>query len=178
MTTPIRPSAEDATPGQLRGNIVRLVLSLLILAGLVVPLFRELPLGQTTRTALLAWALIGAALYWLYAGQGVRPLLLLQLAIFSVAAALLSMKIGLVGIGIHRLSILRRVARALVIAGAASAIINLLLMLVSLVRRGRAHARLAARHGCAGERWIGPGRSGAAAFVRGRRDALSPGRHA
>ncbi len=142
MTLPNRPSAEDATPGQLRGGIIRLGLSLLILAGLVVPLFRELPLGQTTRTALLAWALVGAALYWLYAGQGVRPMLLLQLAIFSAAAALLSMKIGLVGIGIHRLSILRRVARALLIAGAVTVIVNLVMMLVSLVRRGRTQIRL------------------------------------
>ncbi len=74
-------------------------------------------------------------MYWLYAGQGVRPLLLLQLALFSVAAALLSVKLGLVGLGVNRLSILRRVARALVVGGAVSACLNLVFMLVSLRRR-------------------------------------------
>jgi hypothetical protein len=135
MTIPTRPTAEDATPAQLWRGAIRLLLSLAVLAGLIVPLFRELPLGQTTRTALLAWALVAAAMYWLYAGQGVRPLLLLQLALFSAAAALLSVKLGLVGVGVHRLSILRRVARALVVAGGVSACLNLVFMLASLRRR-------------------------------------------
>ena len=67
---------------------------------LVVPLIRELPLGQTTRTSLLAWLLVAVAFYWLYAGLGVRPLLLLQLFLFSAAAALLTAKLVLVGIGV------------------------------------------------------------------------------
>ncbi len=79
-----------------------LVLSLAALALIVVPLIQELPLGQTTRTSLLAWLMVGVAFYWLYAGFGTRPLLLLQLLLFSTAAALLTAKLLLVGIGINR----------------------------------------------------------------------------
>ena len=50
---------------------------LLLLAFVVVPLLRDLPLGATTRTGLLAWLLVLLALYWLYAGMGFQPLLLL-----------------------------------------------------------------------------------------------------
>ena len=32
---------------------------------------------------MVAWLLVGLALYWLYAGMGYRPLLLLQLMLFS-----------------------------------------------------------------------------------------------
>src|SRR5512147_1037224 len=102
---------------------------------LVVPLIRELPLGQTTRTSLLAWLLVAVAFYWLYAGLGVRPLLLLQLFLFSAAAALLTAKLVLVGIGVLRLSLLRRVARVLIMLGAASAIVNLIAMLVAVARK-------------------------------------------
>jgi hypothetical protein len=108
---------------------------LLVLALLVVPLLRALPLGQTTRTGLLAWLLVVLALYWLYAGLGIRPLLLLQLAVFSVAAALLSTKLMLVLVGVNRLSVLRRVARYLIELGAALALLNLASMLVVLWRR-------------------------------------------
>ena len=120
---------------------LRLVLWLAALYMLVVPLIRELPLGQTTRTSLLAWLLVAVAFYWLYAGLGVRPLLLLQLFLFSAAAALLTAKLVLVGIGVLRLSLLRRVARVLIMLGAASAIVNLIAMLVAVVRKSSAARR-------------------------------------
>lgn len=108
-----------------------------VLALLVVPVIRALPLGPTTRTGILAWLLVALSLYWLYAGHGYRPLLLLQLAVFSIAASLLVTKAGLVILGSHRLSILRRSAKALILAGAALGILNLGLMLVAVVRRAR-----------------------------------------
>jgi len=112
-----------------------------VLALIVVPLIRGLPLGQTTRTAMLAWLLVGLGLYWLYAGMGFRPLLLLQLLIFSAAAALLSAKILLVAISIERLSVLRRVARALILVGAWTAALNCVAMLLApLYRRWRRSA--------------------------------------
>src|SRR5829696_2007133 len=89
-------TAEDASPRELWKASWRLLLMLATLGLLVVPLIRELPLGQSTRTGLLAWLLVGLALYWLYAGMGYRPLLLLQLLIFSTAATLLSAKLLLV----------------------------------------------------------------------------------
>ena len=66
---------------------------LLALGLLVVPLIRELPLGQSSRTGILAWLLVALAFYWLSEGMGYRPLLLLQLLVFSVAATLLSAKV-------------------------------------------------------------------------------------
>ncbi len=137
MTEPPVRSERESTAA-LWGAILRLVLWLAALYMLVVPLIRELPLGQTTRTSLLAWLLVAVAFYWLYAGLGIRPLLLLQLFLFSAAAALLTAKLVLVGIGINRLSLLRRVARVLIMLGAASAIFNLLAMLVAVLRRSRA----------------------------------------
>jgi hypothetical protein len=104
---------------------------------LVVPLIRELPLGQSTRTGLLAWLLVGLALYWLYAGMGYRPLLLVQLMLFSTAAALLSTKLLLVAIDIDRLAVLRHLARGLILVGAGCAIANLGAMLILLWRRSR-----------------------------------------
>jgi hypothetical protein len=110
---------------------------LAILALLVVPLIRELPLGQSTRTGLLAWLLVGLALYWLYAGMGYRPLLLLQLMLFSAAAALLSAKLLLVAADVHRLTVLRYAARGLILVGAGCAMANLIAMLLLLWRRSR-----------------------------------------
>jgi len=102
------------------------------------PLIREFPLGgQSTRTGLLAWLLVGLALYWLYAGMGYRPLLLLQLMLFSTAAALLSTKLLLVAVDINRLTVLRYVARGLIIVGTGCAIANLGAMLITLWRRSR-----------------------------------------
>ncbi|MGH7517040.1 MAG: hypothetical protein ACREOC_06170 [Gemmatimonadales bacterium] len=107
-----------------------LCVMLLLLAFVLVPLLRDLPLGATTRTGLLAWLLVLLALYWLYAGMGFQPLLLLQLVVFSAAAVLLSTKAVLVLVGIERLSVLRRVARALILVGATLAGLNLVALLL------------------------------------------------
>ncbi len=138
MPPTAHPTAEDASPPELWRGSIRLLVSLVVLALLVAPLIRGLPLGQTTRTAMLAWLLVAAALYWLYDGAGVRALLLVQLLLFSAAAALLSVKLGLVGVGIDRLSVLRRTARLLVLIGAACAGLNLLLMFRALLARAGA----------------------------------------
>ena len=130
-------TAAEATPAQLLRDSVRLALMFIVLALLVVPLIRDMPLGQTTRTLLLAWLLVFLSFYWLYRGLGFQPLLILQLFVFSVAAVLLTTKAGLVLVGIERLSILRRTARALIQVGAALGALNLGLMLVALVRRSR-----------------------------------------
>jgi hypothetical protein len=134
---PVLHTAEDASPRELWGASWRLLLTLAALGLLVVPLIREFPLGQSTRTALLAWLLVGLALYWLYAGMGYRPLLLLQLMLFSTAAALLSTKLLLVVIDINRLTVLRYIARGLILVGAGCAIANLGAMLITLWRRSR-----------------------------------------
>jgi hypothetical protein len=136
MDTPRDPphSAEDASPRELRRASVRLLLMLLALALLVVPIIRELPLGQSTGTGMLAWLLVGLALYWLYEGMGYRPLLLLQLVIFSTAATLLSAKLLLVIADVHRAAFLRTVARWLIMLGAALAGTNLIGMLFRLAR--------------------------------------------
>jgi hypothetical protein len=139
MTQPPNPDQRDS-PSALRAASIRLVLWLAALYMLAVPLIRELPLGQTTRTSLLAWLLVAVAFYWLYAGLGVRPLLLLQLFLFSTAAALLVGKLFFVGIGVKRLGILRQVARVLIMAGAVSAVMNLLLMLWGAIQKSRARA--------------------------------------
>lgn len=140
MSTP-RPATphtvEDATPVELRQGLLRLLINLVGLAFVVVPLIRGLPLGQTTRTALLAWLLVVLAVYWLYAGLGVQPLLLVQLILFSAAATLLTAKILLVVVDIHRLSILRRTAKILILSGAMCAGLNLAGMALALLRRGR-----------------------------------------
>lgn len=135
--TPTPHTAEEADPRELWLASLRLLFWLLVLAGAVVPLLLELPVGQTTRTGLFAWLLVAMAFYWLYAGLGYRPLLLIQMLLFSSAAFLLTTKAGLVLIGINRLSVLRRTAKALIIVGALCALFNLGAMLVALVRRRR-----------------------------------------
>jgi hypothetical protein len=135
MTEPDLHTAAEATPGQLLRDSLRLLLMFLVLALLVVPVIRELPLGQTTRTGLLAWLLVVLAVYWLYRGLGYQPLLILQLLVFSLAATLLTTKAGLVLVGIERLGILRRTARLLIMIGAGLGVLNLALMLGALVRR-------------------------------------------
>ena len=130
-------TAEDASPRELWRASWKLLLMLAILGLLVVPLIRELPLGQSTQTGLLAWVLVGVALYWLYAGMGYRPLLLLQLMLFSAAAALLSTKLLLVAVDVHRLAVLRYAARGLILVGAGCAMANLIAMLLLLWRRSR-----------------------------------------
>ena len=130
-------TAAEATPRQLLWDSVRLLLMFLVLALLVVPLIRDMPLGQTTRTGLLAWLLVFLSFYWLYRGLGFQPLLMLQLFVFSVAAVLLTTKAGLVLVGIERLSILRRTARVLIQIGAALGALNLGLMLAALLKKAR-----------------------------------------
>jgi len=142
LPEPAFRTAEEATPEELRRASVRLFLSLLVLAVLVVPLFRELPLGDSTRAGLLAWLLVGVALYWLYAGLGYRSLLIIQLLLFSTAAVLVSAKILLVGVGVNEFSILRRVARALVVLGAGCSVVNLAAMLGTLLQPRSPSTRL------------------------------------
>lgn len=134
---PTLPTAEDASPRELWRASWKLLLMLAALALVVVPLLRELPLGQSTRIGLLAWVLVALALYWLYAGMGYRPLLLLQLLLFSGAAALLSAKLLLVAIDVHRWAVLRYVARGMILVGAGLAVANLGAMLIMLWRRTR-----------------------------------------
>jgi hypothetical protein len=130
---PAEHTAEDATPGELRRSVLILLLMLAALGLLVAPLLADLPLlGKSTRTAIFAWLLVGLALYWMYAGMGYRPLLLVQLLLFSTAAALLSVKLLLVAVTIDSLTILRWMARYLIIAGAVCAGANLTGMLLAL----------------------------------------------
>lgn len=136
-TEPALHTAEDASPPELWRASWRLLLMLAALGLLVIPIIRELPLGQSTRTGLLAWLLVGLAMYWLYAGMGYRPLLLLQLLLFSGAAALLSAKLLLVAIDVHSMAVLRYLARGLILVGAGCAFANLGAMLILLWRRSR-----------------------------------------
>jgi hypothetical protein len=130
---PAEHTAEDATPGELRRSVLTLLLMLAALGLLVAPVLADLPLlGRSTRTAIFAWLLVGLALYWMYAGMGYRPLLLVQLLLFSTAAALLSVKILLVAVTIDSLAVLRWMARYLIIAGAVCAGANLTGMLLAL----------------------------------------------
>jgi hypothetical protein len=134
MLDPSDYTAEDASPGELRRASLRL--SLWLLALLVVgPAVRALPLGQTTRTGLLAWLLLAVALYWLYRGLGYRPWLLLQVTVFSAAVTLLMLKVLLVSVGIRELDILRAAGKGLIIAGGVMAGANLGMMLVASVLR-------------------------------------------
>jgi len=134
---PVRHSAEDASPSELRRASFRLLLMLLALALLVVPILRELPLGQSSRVGLLAWLLVALALYWLSEGMGYRPLLLLQLLAFSTAATLLSAKVLLVIVDVNRVNFLRWAARWLIMLGASFAVANLVGMLLRLYRHPR-----------------------------------------
>ena len=128
-------TAEDASPRELWRASWKLLLMLVALALLVVPLLRELPLGHGSRTGLLAWMLVALALYWLYAGMGYRPLLLLQLLLFSGAAAFLTARVLLGVMDVSELGLLRAVARGLILIGAGLAGANLLAMLLLLWRR-------------------------------------------
>jgi hypothetical protein len=132
-----RHTAEEATPTELRRASLRLLFMLLVLVLLVVPIIHELPLGQSSRTGILAWVLVGLALYWIYEGMGYRPLLLIQLVIFSAAATLLSAKVILVIADVRQLQFLRNMARVLIVLGAACAGTNLVGMLARLAREHR-----------------------------------------
>jgi hypothetical protein len=137
MGTQVPPTAEEATPGELRRASLHLLLMLLVLGLLVVPLIHELPLGRSTRIGLLAWLLVALALYWLYKGMGYRPLLLVQLVLFSMAATLLSAKVLLVIVDVREVNILRAAARWFVLLGTAFAGANLGGMLVRLLQQQR-----------------------------------------
>jgi hypothetical protein len=133
---PAEHTAEDATPGELRRSVIVLLLMLAALGLLVAPLLSDLQLlARGTRTAIFAWLLVGLALYWMYAGMGYRPLLLVQLLLFSTAAALLSMKLLLVAMTIDSVTILQWMARYLILAGAVCAGANLTGMLLALTWR-------------------------------------------
>jgi hypothetical protein len=134
---PTLPTAEDASPRELWRASWKLLLMLGALVLLVVPLLRELPLGHSTRNTLLAWMLVALALYWLYAGMGYRPLLLLQLLLFSGAAAFLTARELLGVIDVGRVGVLRAIARGMILVGAGLAGANLLAMLLMLWRRSR-----------------------------------------
>jgi hypothetical protein len=130
-------TAEDASPRELWRASWKLLLMLAALALLVVPLLKELPLEGSSRTWLLAWTLVALALYWLYAGMGYRPLLLLQLLLFSGAAAFLTAKVLLGIIDVGRVGLLRAMARGMILIGAGLAGANLVAMLLLLWRRSR-----------------------------------------
>lgn len=130
-------TAEDASPRELWRASWKLLLMLAALALLVVPLLKELPLEGASRIWLLAWMLVALALYWLYAGMGYRPLLLLQLLLFSGAAAFLTAKVLLGIIDVGRVGLLRAAARGMILIGAGLAGANLLAMLLLLWRRSR-----------------------------------------
>jgi hypothetical protein len=110
---------------------------LVLLTLLVVPFLLLFPGGETTRTGLLAWLLVALALYWLYAGLGYQPVLLIQLMVFSAAAALLTTKAALLLVGIAQVAVIRWAARILIILGALLAVGNLGSMLLALRRRTR-----------------------------------------
>lgn len=126
-------SDDEASPS-LRARVGQQALKLLawlaVIALLVIPLLKDLPLGDTTRAGIIAWVLVGIAIYWLFTDLGYRPLLLMQLLLFSAAVACLSAKVFLLTIGIHRLSILRRTAIWLIGFGALCAGLNLAIMLL------------------------------------------------
>ena len=135
--TPDAPprTADTATRAEIWRGSIKLLLWLTAVALLVVPIVRELPLGTTTRIAILAWLLVAIAIYWLYAGLGYRGLLLLQLALFSAAATVITAKGLLVVAGIEGFGALRWVARVLVVAGAFCAAANLGGMLMALLHK-------------------------------------------
>jgi hypothetical protein len=137
MTRPSPHTAENSTPTELRTASIRLAIWLLVIALLVVPVLRNSPLGPTGSTAILAWLLVAVSLYWLLAGLGYRPLLVIQLIAFSLAVVFLATKAGLVLLGIDRLSILRRIGRGLIWIGALSAGLNLGAMLLTIIRSYR-----------------------------------------
>ena len=129
-------TAEDATPQELKRATVRLLVMLVLLGILVVPFLLLFPGGETTRIGLLAWLLVALALYWLYAGLGYQPVLLIQLLAFSAAAALLTTKAALLLVGIAQVGVLRWSARVLIILGTLLALGNLGSMWLALRRRG------------------------------------------
>lgn len=134
MSSPGHESPTVGIRARVRRHALQLVAWVIVIAMLVVPLLKDLPLGDTTRAGILAWLLVGIAIYWLFTDLGYRPLLLFQLFFFSAAVACLSAKVLLVSIGVHRLSILRRTAIWLILFGALCAGANLAIMLIDNIR--------------------------------------------
>jgi hypothetical protein len=134
VPTPPNGVSANTTASRIWRTSLRLLLWLVALALLVIPIIRAMPLGDTTTVGIFAWLLVGVALYWLFTDLGYRPLLLMQLFLFSAAVACLSAKVFLVSIGVLRLSILRRTAVWLILFGAICATLNVLLMLLNLFR--------------------------------------------
>jgi hypothetical protein len=134
VSSPGNASPTGGIRARVRRHALQLVAWVIVVAMLVVPLLKDLPLGDTTRAGILAWLLVGIAIYWLFTDLGYRPLLLFQLFFFSAAVACLSAKVLLVSIGVHRLSILRRTAIWLILFGALCAGANLAIMLMDSIR--------------------------------------------
>ena len=134
MSAPAANSPEHPLADRLWRAGIRLLVWLVALLLLVVSLIQDLPLGMSTRAGLLTILLIGLALYWLFIEMGYRPLLLIQLFLFSTALALIGAKVLLVTVGIHRLSILRRTAFWLVFLGAICGGVNVLITFLNLLR--------------------------------------------
>lgn len=134
MTLPTSPTDDPAplTPGQ---ACLRLLLSLLVFGLVVVPVVNSLPLGPTARFGILAWLMVGVALYWMLADLGAYSLLKIQLLLFSLAASALSAKALLVWIGIRALGILRDSAIGLLVLGGVCATANLLYLVFGLLSR-------------------------------------------
>lgn len=135
MTAPASPNLDPPplSPGQ---ACLRLLLSLLVFALVVVPLVNSLPLGPTARFGILAWLMVGVALYWMLADLGTHSLLKIQLLLFSLAASALSAKAFLVWIGIRRMGLLRDSAIGLLALGGVCATANLLFLLFGLLPKG------------------------------------------
>lgn len=129
----------DEPPDSLRGRVrrtsLRLLVWLVVIALLMVPLLEDFPLGDTSRAGVIAWILVGIALYWLFTDMGYKPLLLFQLFFFSAAVALLTAKVLLVTIGVYRGPILRRVAIWFILFGAVCAGLNVAISFLDNVRR-------------------------------------------
>jgi hypothetical protein len=137
VTAPDPPSVDPALPSPRERRIacLRLLVSLLAFAFLVVPFVNSLALGPTARFGILAWLMVGLALYWLLADLGTPSLLKLQLLLFTLAASAFSAKVTLVWIGIRRMGILRDSAIGLLVVGAVCATANLLYVLFGLLPR-------------------------------------------
>jgi len=137
VSSPVEESPTGGIRARVRRHALQIVAWLIVVVMLVIPLLKDLPLGDTTRAGILAWLLVGIAIYWLFTDLGYRPLLLFQLFFFSAAVACLSAKVLLVSIGVHRLSILRRTAIWLILFGALCAGANLAIMALDAFRLRR-----------------------------------------
>jgi hypothetical protein len=131
------PPAEppDSLRGRVRRTSLKLLIWLIVVTLLLVPLLEDFPLGDTSRAGVIAWILVGIALYWLFTDRGYKPLLLFQLFFFSTAVTLPTAKVLLVAMGSDRGPILRRVAIWFILFGAVCAGLNVVFSLVDNIRR-------------------------------------------